>query len=327
MILKSNRILFSESEVFNTIKQKGRTLDLTFTVPKNHIKPETFEHELQMIQSVNLPLKNNVIAALKSGAIVLGRSETNIGSSLLFTFGMDSNKDKIVKVFVNMTKFTRIAMDRVNPRTGDLEKQTVMVGDWETLWELLYAAYIGLNAQRLYRNSILVKYMKTFYTDIMAQITSYAFGNPADGVRFRYLTDILFFNGTINPRDLAEDVKFNLATVNILQNTYPKYMDPLNGGLKITDWVKVVNSEFKVFKKPVNLDDLVGTAITGLGDTGVYLLDNGAYLLCVMAAKAMSKKYSSLLKSQSKIIQGGYMLKQVETAAAAVNSEIFNVLM
>lgn len=326
MILSANRILFSESEVFNTIKQKGRTLDLTFTMPKNHIKPETFTHELQMIQSVNLPLKNNILGALKEGKIILGRSETNVGSSLLFTFGMDSSKDNIAKVFVNMSKFTKVSMDRVNVKTGDLEKQTVMIGGWETLWELLYAAYIGLNAKRLYRNSTLVKYMKTFYTDIMAQITSYAFGNPADGVKFRYLTDILFFNGNINPRDLAEDVKFNLATVNILTEAYPKYFTAPNG-LKITDWIKVVNSEFKVFKKPVNLDDLVGTAITGLGDTGVYLLDNGVYLLCVMAAKAMSKKYTSLLKSQSKIIQGGYMLRQVETAASAINSEIFNILM
>lgn len=327
MLLKTNRILFSESEVFNTIKQKGRTIDLTFTMPKNHIKPETFEHELSMIQSVNLPLKNNILAALKNGSLVLGRSETQVGSSLLFTFGMDASKTKIVKVFINMTKFTKITMDKVNVRTGDLEKQTTLIGGWETLWELLYAAYVGLNAQRLYKNSILVKYMKTFYTDIIAQITSYAFGNPADGVKFRYLTDMLFFNGTINPFDLAEDVKFNRATVNVLKEQYPKYFEQYSDDINITSWIKVINSEFKVFKKPVNLDDMVGTAITGLGDTGVYLLDNGAYLLCIMAAKAMSKKYTSLLKSQSKIIQGGYMLKQVETAASGINSEIFNILM
>lgn len=325
MNLKLERIMSSKSEVLEIIKEKGRTLDLSFADPKNHIKSKIFDAELNMISKMQLPLKAQVISALEQKQIVLGKSNTNIGSSLLFVFGTDGQRGVVKTVFVNMTKFVKNSRT-VDPETGDYIDGVVLQGGWEVLWELLYSAYVALNADKVYKNNDITRLIKTYYTDAMAQITSYSAGNPGDGVKFRFITDYFFYNGSVPVIDLAEGVRFNVTTAKVLKEQYPNFFDT-NKSLTLDDYCNIINSEFKTFKKPVSPESYVASGITSLGDTGVYLLDNQVYLLAIMAAKAMVKRYNSILKGQSRIIQGGFMLKQIELAAGPFNGELLSILM
>lgn len=325
MNLKLERIMSSKSEVLEIIKEKGRTLDLSFADPKNHIKSKIFDAELNMISKMQLPLKAQVISALEQKQIVLGKSNTNIGSSLLFVFGTDGQRGVVKTVFVNMTKFVKNSRT-VDPETGDYIDGVVLQGGWEVLWELLYSAYVALNADKVYKNNDITRLIKTYYTDVMAQITSYSAGNPGDGVKFRFITDYFFYNGSVPVIDLAEGVRFNVTTAKVLKEQYPNFFDT-NKSLTLDDYCNIINSEFKTFKKPVSPESYVASGITSLGDTGVYLLDNQVYLLAIMAAKAMVKRYNSILKGQSRIVQGGFMLKQIELAAGPFNGELLSILM
>lgn len=325
MNLKLERIMSSKSEVLEIIKEKGRTLDLSFADPKNHIKSKIFDAELNMISKMQLPLKAQVISALEQKQIVLGKSNTNIGSSLLFVFGTDGQRGVVKTVFVNITKFVKNSRT-VDPETGDYIDGVVLPGGWEVLWELLYSAYVALNADKVYKNNDITRLIKTYYTDAMAQITSYSAGNPGDGVKFRFITDYFFYNGSVPVIDLAEGVRFNVTTAKVLKEQYPNFFDT-NKSLTLDDYCNIINSEFKTFKKPVSPESYVASGITSLGDTGVYLLDNQVYLLAIMAAKAMVKRYNNILKGQSRIVQGGFMLKQIELSAGPFNGELLSILM
>lgn len=325
MNLKLERIMSSKSEVLEIIKQKGRTLDLSFADPKNHIKSKIFDAELNMISKLQLPLRSQVLSALEQKRIILGKSNTNIGSSLLFVFGTDGQNGVVKTVFVNMTKFVKNSRT-VDPETGDYIDGVTLQGGWEVLWELLYSAYIALNADKVYKNNDITRLIKTYYTDAMAQITSYSAGNPGDGVKFRFITDYFFYNGSVPVVDLAEGVRFNVTTAKVLKEQYPNFFDAKKS-LTLEDYCNIINSEFKTFKKPISPESYVASGITSLGDTGVYLLDNQVYLLAIMAAKAMVKRYNNILKGQSRIVQGGFMLKQIELSAGPFNGELLSILM
>ena len=325
MILKLERIMSSKSEVLDIIKQKGRTLDLSFADPRNHIKAKVFEAELDMISKLQLPLKAQVLSALNQNQIIFGKSNTNIGSSLLFVFGTDGQRGSVKTVFVNMTKFVKNTRT-VDPETGDYIDGVGLQGGWEVLWELLYSSYVALNAEKIYKSNDITRLIKTYYTDSMAQLTSYSAGNPGDGVKFRFITDYFFYNGSVSTVDLAEGVRFNVTTAKVLKDTYPNFFDT-GKSLTLEDYCNVINSEFKTFKKPVSPESYVAAGITSLGDTGVYMLDNQVYLLAIMAAKAMVKRYNNIIKGQSRIIQGGFMLKQIELAAGPFNAELLSILM
>ena len=318
MRLKPNRIMISKSEVLDTIyKGAGaHASDLGFaSKAENRLNPIMFKNEIESIKDRNFPLSKQVLDALKSGKIILGRNTENTGS-VLFAYGMDSSKREIVKVFINMTKFIQVVPGKIDINTGEPLSKVVLKGGYEEFYNLLLAAYVGMNAEKCYNSPTITKMTRQFYTDMMAQITSRNFGNPGDGVKFRFITDVLFYNGELSGREVAEITMFSLDTANMLASNYPDFFNKNPEGLKIERWIEIINAEFQVFKEPLKLNKFIVGGVNGLGENGIYMIDNMAYILSIMTAKCR----------RSKAINGGYMLRSLEVNSMAFINDIQRTL-
>lgn len=318
MRLKPNRIMISKSEVLDTIyKGAGaHASDLGFaSKAENRLNPIMFKSEIENIKDRNFPLSKQVLDALKSGKIILGRNTENTGS-VLFAYGMDYSKREIVKVFINMTKFIQVVPGKIDINTGEPLSKVVLKGGYEEFYNLLLAAYVGMNAEKCYNSPTITKMTRQFYTDMMAQITSRNFGNPGDGVKFRFITDVLFYNGELSGREVAEITMFSLDTANMLASNYPDFFNKNPEGLKIERWIEIINAEFQVFKEPLKLNKFIVGGVNGLGENGIYMIDNMAYILSIMTAKCR----------RSKAINGGYMLRSLEVNSMAFINDIQRTL-
>lgn len=310
MNLKPNRILISNSEVLDAIYNGAgsEAADLAFTKSENKIDWTNFEVDVETILKRNFPLSRQVVKALKEGRIVLGMNTKNTGSAL-FAYAMDQSKTTVNRVYINMTKFLNKTAGKINIHTGRPETRLALIGGYETLYNILLAGYTGMNANRCYNSPSVMKFANKFYTDAMAQIISRNFGNPGDGVKFRFITDVLFHNGSISGEEVANMTMFNLNVARLLEQNYPDFFKRSKEGLKLSRYIEILNSEFKVFREPVTLNKLIVASTTALGDNAIYILDNQAYLLSVMIAKAR----------RANIIAGGYMLRTLEAGGVFFN--------
>lgn len=318
MRLKPNRILISKSEVLDTIYNgiSQAASDLSFaTKTDNRLNKNLFKVELETIKDRNFPLARLVIKALEDGSIILGRNTENNGS-VLFAYGMDSSKKSITKVFVNMSKFIQVAPGKIDINTGEALSKIVLKGGYEEFYNILLSAYVGLNAEKCYNSPSITKTVRNFYTDMMAQITSRNFGNPGDGVKFRFITDVLFYNGEMSGKEVAEATMYNLDAANVLSTNYPDFFNKSGEGLSVDRWIEIINNEFQVFKEPLKLNKFIVGAVNGLGDNGIYMIDNMAYILSIMVAKCR----------RSKSLAGGYMLKSLEINPTMFLSDIQRTL-
>jgi len=307
VILRPNRILFSKSEVYNQIAKDNR-IDQSYLNKENYIDLKDIQKELVTIEEGVYPLKKQILTALKKKDLVLTRANSQ-GSSVMYHCGMDGSKEHINTVFINLSRIVK------NKKTvddnGDISDSVTITGGYVNLYDALFGGIAALNAERLCQSSDIINDAREFYTSSIAQIVSKGFGNPLDGDKFRFIVDVFFMNGTTSPDDIAIKTEFNRNKLNILKNTYPEYFGRNPEGLKITDMIRIINAEFKVFKEPVTLNKLIMAAQSGLEDVGTYVLDNIPYLLAMMAVKTRKGR-----------LFNGYLTKIIERKAAAFSKEL-----
>lgn len=314
MRLKENRIQISKSEVLSTIYGiSDKSSDLSFANDENLLDLSLFELELNLIKQRNFPLVRQILQALEKKEILLGRNTNNTGS-VLFAYGMENKT--LTKVFINMSKFINVGTGKIDLKTGLPLAKIQFVGGYEMFYDILFAAYCGLKAEKCYSSPSITKIVRNFYVDMMAQITSRNFGNPGNGVKFRFITDVLFYNGDMNGIDIADMTMFNKNEASILQTKYPDFFEKNKEGNSINRWIEIVNEEFPVFKEPVKLSKFIVGSVNGLGENGIYAIDNHAYIISIMILKAR----------RSKAIAGGYILKSLEVSPQAFLSDVQKTL-
>ena len=175
-----------------------------------------------------------------------------------------------------------------------------IIGGFEVLYNLLLSAYVALKTEKIFNSPTVVSSMCELYTDIFSQLISRGFANPIDGEKFRFIVKYFFFNGKVKPEDLAESTRYGIDKYRALEI---KHGDFFSGReLSLEDLCNTIVAEFPpIAKTNLNIKDLIIAAITGLGDSGVYILDNMPYLVAVMVAKLRRGRMFN-----------GYMLKMLE---------------
>lgn len=314
MILKANRIALSETDVFTIINSKASSkLDLSFLEKANFVNLDDLKTDIELIKSRNFPLLRSIIRALEIGDIVLCYSKSN-STSINYVYGMDSAKTKIVKVFANVTRICKFE-NAVDYETGEMRQKVSIIGGYEELYNVLLGAYVGLRAQEVFRNPKTVAMLRTIYTDLFAQITSRNFGNPIDGEKFRFMVAHFFHNGDISGQELGSLLKYAPDRVKALELAHPEWFDK-RPFISFSEFIDVVGKEFPtIARAELSPTTFVLNAVTGLGDNGVYVLDNFAYFLSVVVTRAR----------RSKLFQG-YMLKTIETDASLLLSSIYQAV-
>ena len=131
MIVKSNRLLMSNTDVYKIINSQANTkLDLSFVDKSNHVSPDMIRTDLELIKTRNLPAMRQIVAAVESGQIILCRTN-NMGSSLVYVFGSTGNTNKVDKVFINITRFSKL--EKTVLANGDIVEKPIIIGGYEVL--------------------------------------------------------------------------------------------------------------------------------------------------------------------------------------------------
>lgn len=314
MILKPNRVLMSNSQVFNVINSQATTkLDLSFMDKANHVNLADIDADLTLIEKTNAPLAGAVVRAVKMGKIILGHTDS-MKSSIVFMYGMDKTKTSIENVFVNITRYSKIEKT-VDFRTGEQVNKYTIIGGHEVLYNILLSAYIGMNAQRVYNSPSVVNKIRSIYADVFSRITSYRFGNPGDGEKLRFLVTWFFYNGEVSARDLAMSMNFRPGEVAAMITKYPILNQ--NSEIGLSEFLALLGQEFpsltkKGIEKPINF---ILETVSSIGDNAVYMLDNQPYFLSVIVSRARKSK-----------IFPGYMLKDIESDAGSLMSAILQAV-
>lgn len=314
MILQPNRVLMSDSQVFNVINSQAQTkLDLSFMDKANHVNLADIDADLTLIEKTNAPLADAIVRAVRMGKIILGRTNS-MKSSIVFMYGMDKSETKIEIVFVNITRYSKLET-AVDFRTGEQIKKSTIIGGHEVLYNLLLSAYIGMNAQKVYNSPSVVNRIRSIYSDVFSRITSYRFGNPGDGEKLRFLVTWFFYNGEVSARDLATSMNFRPGEVAALVTKYPLLSKTSN--IQLGEFLAMLGEEFPSLAKknignPINF---ILETVSSIGDNAVYMLDNQPYFLSVVVSRARKSK-----------IFPGYMLKDIESDAGSLMSSILQAV-
>ncbi|MGL5714267.1 MAG: hypothetical protein ACRCX2_14700 [Paraclostridium sp.] len=307
MILRPDRILLSESELFSIINSK-RKVDLSFL--QNDIELSQLSSVIEDIKLRRFPALRQILNALSSKQITLCYTQ-NTSSGLVYAPVMDSGNKKIIGVKINLSKFAKKKVV-VDSLTGDTKE--VLDLNYEVLYNLLLGAICILNSDRCYFNSNLVKYLRTIWIDIVQQILNRSFGNPIYGDKFRFVLGFFFHNGEVSAKDLAIATKFEPDKAAVLEASYPEFFGKKDG-LKITELLELIQEEFPNMKN-IEVNSFIAAAVTMLGDSAFYLIDNQAYYLGVVAIKCR----------KDKDIFTGHLLRNIEVDKGAISSLILQSL-
>lgn len=310
MIVKANRLLMSNTDVYKIINSQANTkLDLSFVDKSNHVNPDAIRTDLDLIKTRNLPAMRQVIDAVETGRIVICRTNNN-GSSLVYVFGNTTGGNNVDKVFVNITRFSKI--ERSVTATGDIIEKPTIIGGYEVLYNILLGAYVGLNVNKVFLGATTTTKIREIYTDLFAQVMSRQIGNPVDGVKFRFMVNHFFFNGQITGTECAQLTRFPLDQAATLTAKYPEWFAKREQ-LSLTEFIEILAEEFpSLGRRGLTPESFVIASVTALGDNAVYIIDNYAYLVAVITAKARKSK-----------VFAGYMLKSIESDAGTILSSLY----
>lgn len=310
MIIRPERLLLTSGDVINTINaNSGKKIDLSFVQEPVNLKD--LEGDFTLMKSRSLPLLKSVIAAVEYGSIIICKSPVN-SSSVMFAFGLNKSSNVVDKVFVNIERISKIT-EVVNSK-GEIREKVEIVGGYEELFNTLLAAYIGLKTNKVFNSPSVISALSDLYVDTIAQIVSRNFGNPVDGEKFRFITKYFFFDGQVKGTQLAETTRYGIDKFRPLEVKYPEFFE--KKGLSLEDYIGIVSAEFpSLLRGNIDVKNLIIAAVTGLGDNGVYMLDNMAYFLSIVVSKA---RRSKLFK--------GYMLKSIESEAGKLMTTILQSL-
>lgn len=310
MIVKSNRLLMSNTDVYKIINSQANTkLDLSFVDKSNHVSPDMIRTDLDLIKTRNLPCMRQVIEAVESGRIILCRTN-NVSSSIVYVFGSKTGGNTIDTVFVNISRFSKL--ERSVTATGDMIEKPVVIGGYEVLYNVLIGAYMGLNVNRVFLGASTTTKIREIYTDLFSQVVSRQIGNPIDGVKFRFMVDHFFFNGQATGAEVAQLTKYQLDKAAALTSKYPEWF-ARRDSLSLNEFIGILAEEFpSLGRRGLTPESFVIACVTSLGDNAVYMIDNMAYLVAVITAKARKSK-----------VFAGYMLKSIESDAGTLLSALY----
>ena len=310
MIVKSNRLLMSNTDVYNIINSQANTkLDLSFVDKSNHVRPDEIRGDLDLIKTRNLPLMRQVTEAVESGKIIICRNN-NVSSSIVYVFGSKNGGNSIDNVFVNISRFSKV--ERAVTATGEMINKPTIIGGYEVLYNVLIGAYMGLNVNRVFLGASTTNKIREIYTDLFAQVMSRQISNPVDGMKFRFMVDHFFFNGQISGAECAQLTNYQLDKAAALTSKYPEWF-ARRDTLPLKEFIEILAEEFpSLARRGLTPETFVIAAVTSLGDNAVYMLDNYAYLVAVLTAKARRSK-----------VFAGYMLKSIESDAGTLLSALY----
>lgn len=310
MLVKSNRLLMSSTDVYKIINSQTNTkLDLSFVDKSNHVSPDMLRADLELIKTRNLPLMRQVTEAVESGKIIICRTN-NVSSSLVYVFGSKTGGAGIDTVFVNITRFSK--MENTLTATGDYIPKPAIIGGYEVLYNVLIGAYMGLNVNRVFLGASTTSKIREIYTDMFSQVVSRQIGNPVDGTKFRFMVDHFFYNGQITGAECAQLTKYQLDKAAALSAKYPEWFERRDS-LSLIEFIEILAEEFpSLARRGLTPESFVIACVTALGDNAVYMIDNYAYLVAVLTAKARKSK-----------VFAGYMLKSIESDAGTLLSALY----
>ena len=314
MVVKPNRLLMSNTDVYKIINSQANTkLDLSFMDKSNIIKVSDIKTDIDLIKTRNMPLMRQVVDAVESGKIVLCRTN-NVGSSIVYVFGSKNGGNSIDTVFVNITRFSKI--EKGVTATGEMVNKPIIIGGYEVLYNVLIGAYMGLNVNRVFLGASVVNKIREIYTDLFAQIISRNFGNVIDGEKFRFMVAHYFFNGELLGNEVAQLTRFQLDKAAALASQYPEWYNSRETK-SLAEFINILVQEFpSLGRRNLSPESFVISTVTSLGDNAVYMIDNFAYLVAVITAKARRSK-----------VFAGYMLKSIESDSTQLLSALYQSVM
>lgn len=310
MRLKYNRILTSATDSYNIINSQANTkLDLSFADPKNFISLSDLRTDLELIKGRNFPLVRDIMNAVENQKIIISTTN-NVSSSLTYIPMMDKSNTTIEKVIINVARFSK-SVKGVDPSTGEFKNTVTIIGGYEVLFNALFGAYMVLMSQRVFMDNTATSVVREIYVDLFSQIISRNFGNPVDGEKFRFLVNHFFFNGDVTGMEVAQATKFPLDKASVLTSQYPEWFEK-QAGLQLGKFIEILSNEFpSLSRRNLTPQNFIIQSATSLGDNALYIVDNYAYLLGVLATRSRKAK-----------IFAGYMLKTVESEAGTLLSAL-----
>lgn len=310
MLVKPNRLLMSNTDTYKIINSQANVkLDLSFMENKNFVRPDDIRADLELIKTRNLPLSRQVVEAVETGRIVLCRNN-NVSSSIVYVFGSKNAGQSLDNVFVNMTRFSK--EEKSVNINGDIINKPIIIGGFEVLYNVILGAYMGLHVQKVLLGPSVTSKIRDIYTDLFSQIISRNFGNPIDGEKFRFMVNHFFYNGEVTGSEVAQATRFQLDKAATLVSQYPEWFER-RSELGLSEFIEILAKEFpSLSRRNLTPENFVIASVTSLGDNAVYMIDNFAYLVAVVTAKARRSK-----------VFAGYMLRSVERDASSLLSAIF----
>ena len=312
MRVSDNRIKFSESVMFEIIKGiSSDKVDMSLVKKENYIPIEKFRDELNEMKLGKYDLINKIIDALETRKIIV--SHTDIKSAAMVYMYATDDFGNIKTVFVNVDR-TMKEDSIYDNKTDKMASTYRIVGGRDKLYQILLGAYISLNTRDVMMSQEITNKVKDYYVDILSSIITNNFGNTMDGEQFRFITSYFFFNGTLDIDSLARVEKFPRERLIMLKNNYGDFFHKRT--LKLTDLLEVLGQEYgDYFRVTLDASSLVEAAAGGLGDSGLFILDNIPYFIATIIVAA---KKNDIFK--------GYMLRSSNEVSKYILPKILKIL-
>ena len=312
MRVSDNRILVSKSIIYEVIKEiQDNKVDMTMLNKSNYIPIEKFQYELNEMKLGKYDLINKIIEALQQKKIVVSHTDSK-SSAMVYCYATN-DYGSIESVIINADRFTKESPMWDN-KADKMINTFKLIGGRDKLYQILLGAYISLKTRDVMMSQEITNKVKDFYVDILSSIITNNFGNTMDGEQFRFLTSYFFFNGTLNIDDLARIDKFPRERLVMLKNNYGDFFKKKE--ISIKDLLEVLKAEYgDYFRVDVTPRTLVEASFGGLGDTGLFCLDNIPYFLATIIVAA---KKNDIFK--------GYMLRPSNEVSKYILPKILKIL-
>ena len=277
-----NKVLLSKSDVWNNLE--GRA-DMSFTEEKNILSEDQLNEYIHQMKELRMDFAREIIQCIRSKKIRIGRANSNSGSSVVYYYGQHEGSTDVKFVIVNVSRFIKVG--KKTNSDGELEEKINYGGGVKEFHALLFGAYIGLHTRELVNTKKIMETVAEFYVNTFCEIVSRGFGNPMDGEVMRFLVYYYYYNAQIPANDLGSSLGIEPGKIKLLTTTHTKFFSSKT--LQLSDLCETANDEFnESFNRetpsnpgvPLKLSvkNIVTQSAAGLGDSGIYILDNWAYM-------------------------------------------------
>lgn len=312
MRVSDNRIRFSKSIMFDVMKDmRDGKVDLSLVKKENYIPVEKIRDQLNEMKLGKYDLINKIVDALETSKIILSHTDSQ-SSAMVYEYSTD-DYGNIKVVFINIDRIMKEATV-YDTKKDKVIKTFTVIGGRDKLYQLLLGAYVSLHTKEVMMSQEITNRVKDYYVDVLSSIITNNFGNTMDGEQFRFITSYFFLNGTLDIDSLARVEKFPRERLIMLKNNYGDFFKKRE--LVIPDLLEVLRAEYgDYFRVELDTKSLVSASAGGLGDTGLFILDNIPYLLAVI-----------MVASKKNDVFKGYMLRSTNEVSKYVLPKILKIL-